>query len=56
MFRTKRRAILQSFLDRPSIYGTPVYRERFEAKARENLARAIATDWPQPDAAVSRTG
>jgi predicted metal-dependent HD superfamily phosphohydrolase len=43
IFRAKRGEILQSFLDRPAIFGTPTYRERFEAKARENLARAIAT-------------
>jgi predicted metal-dependent HD superfamily phosphohydrolase len=55
LFHTKRRAILQSFLDRPAIYGTPVYRERFEAKARENLARAVAADAPRPTA-ESRAG
>lgn len=42
LFRMKRRAILKSFLDRDSIYGTPVLHQRLEAMARGNLARAIA--------------
>jgi len=37
-----RAAILQSFLDRPFIYGTPVMRERYENAARDNIKRAIA--------------
>jgi predicted metal-dependent HD superfamily phosphohydrolase len=53
IFRAKRRAILQSFLDRPAIYGTAVYRDRFEAKARANLARAIEMQEPGRDAASS---
>ncbi|HEX6363367.1 MAG TPA: N-methyl-D-aspartate receptor NMDAR2C subunit [Albitalea sp.] len=42
VFRHRRRAILQAFLDRPHVYGTAHFRERLEARARANLARAIA--------------
>lgn len=41
-FRAGRSAILQSFLDRPSIYATRPFREKYEAAARRNLARSIA--------------
>lgn len=41
LFRRKRKQILQSFLDRPAIYSTAVLRDRLEARARENLGRAI---------------
>lgn len=41
LFRRKRKQILQSFLDRPVIYSTAVLRYRLEARARENLGRAI---------------
>jgi predicted metal-dependent HD superfamily phosphohydrolase len=34
---------LQPFLDQPHIYYTPVFRQRFEARARRNLQRFIAT-------------
>jgi predicted metal-dependent HD superfamily phosphohydrolase len=33
--------ILKSFLDREAIYVWPVFRERYEVRARENLERAI---------------
>ena len=42
LFRRKRREILAGFLDRPHIYATAYFRERFEASARENLRRSIA--------------
>lgn len=42
LFRAKRREILATFLARPAIYRNPALRERFEAAARANLARAIA--------------
>ncbi len=38
----RRRAILQRFLDRPAIYATPRLHALLEARARENLQRAIA--------------
>jgi predicted metal-dependent HD superfamily phosphohydrolase len=41
IFRAKRAAILQSFLDRPAIYGTPHFAARFEQAARVNLRWAI---------------
>ena len=41
-FRRRRREILEAFLARPAIYATPWFRERLEARARENLARSIA--------------
>jgi predicted metal-dependent HD superfamily phosphohydrolase len=41
-FRSKRAEILASFLARPSIYGTPLFRDRYEAAARANLERSLA--------------
>jgi predicted metal-dependent HD superfamily phosphohydrolase len=41
VFKQKRRAILQSFLDRPHIYSTPHFRLLLEERARRNLAQAI---------------
>lgn len=40
-YREGRRAVLQAFLDRPSIYSHSVFRARYERSARENLKRAI---------------
>jgi predicted metal-dependent HD superfamily phosphohydrolase len=42
LFRTTRAKILQSFLDRPSIYSTAHFRDRLEQFARNNLVKAIA--------------
>ncbi|MCB0087254.1 MAG: hypothetical protein KDE54_05020, partial [Caldilineaceae bacterium] len=42
LFRRKRRQILEGFLARSSIYATPELRQRFEERARQNIARAIA--------------
>ena len=41
-FRSGRARILSGFVARPSIYVTAVYRERFAARARTNLAGALA--------------
>ena len=41
LFRRKRRQILRTFLDRPVLYSTAMLRERLEARARDNLRRAI---------------
>ncbi len=41
-FRAKRAKILQGFLDRPNIYFTKYFRDKYEAKARENLKRSVA--------------
>jgi predicted metal-dependent HD superfamily phosphohydrolase len=42
LFKQKRRAILQSFLDRPRIYRTPYFHATLEEAARANLQAAIA--------------
>jgi predicted metal-dependent HD superfamily phosphohydrolase len=41
VYRRKRTEILQSFLDRASIFRTEHFSERFEERARENLGWAI---------------
>lgn len=41
LFKTKRTEILQSFLDRPSIFHCDYFVEQFDAKARLNLTHAI---------------
>jgi predicted metal-dependent HD superfamily phosphohydrolase len=41
LFRRRRRAILQSFLDRPRIYSTPHFNAALEQIARNNLRRAV---------------
>jgi predicted metal-dependent HD superfamily phosphohydrolase len=41
LFRKKRAEILESFLARPQIYSTEPFRERYELRARRNLAEAI---------------
>ncbi len=41
-FRQKRVAVLNTFLERPSVYATPEFRERFEQQARANLERSVA--------------
>jgi predicted metal-dependent HD superfamily phosphohydrolase len=42
LFRQKRRAILQSFLDRPFIYSTAHLRSALEARARSNVSNPVA--------------
>ncbi|WP_296509831.1 N-methyl-D-aspartate receptor NMDAR2C subunit [Rhodoferax sp.] len=42
VFRTKRKEVLQSFSDRPRIYGTEHFYDALEVRARANLARAVA--------------
>lgn len=42
-YRAGRTAILRSFDVRTPIFRTPALRERFEARAHENLARALAS-------------
>jgi predicted metal-dependent HD superfamily phosphohydrolase len=42
IFRSKRREILQAFLDRPRIYSTARFHSELEERARANLARSIA--------------
>ncbi len=42
LFRTKRKEVLQSFAARPRIYGTDHFHAALEARARVNLAQAVA--------------
>ncbi|MBI2449979.1 MAG: N-methyl-D-aspartate receptor NMDAR2C subunit [Candidatus Nealsonbacteria bacterium] len=42
IFNKGRIKILKAFLDRPTIYLTQFFRDKYEAQARKNLARAIA--------------
>lgn len=41
LFRRKRKAVLQSFLDRPRIFSSAFFNHKLEAAARRNLAAAI---------------
>ena len=41
IYRKKRAEILESFLERPTIYETGHFHEKYEVSARENLRRAI---------------
>lgn len=41
LFKRKRKAILRSFLARPSIYSVPELAAKWEGKARANLARVV---------------
>ena len=43
LFRGKRREILEAFLARPHIFGTDYFRSKYEARARINLERSIAS-------------
>jgi predicted metal-dependent HD superfamily phosphohydrolase len=40
IYRVKRREVLVGFLERPAIYGTQWFRERFEGRARQSLSPA----------------
>ena len=44
-FAVGRAEVLQSFLNRTSIYATPYFRKKYEDAARRNLERAIAKLW-----------
>jgi predicted metal-dependent HD superfamily phosphohydrolase len=41
-FRERRAVILRQFLDRPHIFATARFRERYEPTARANIARSLA--------------
>jgi len=41
-FVAGRSAILKSFLDRPRIYATQFFRDKYEAQARRNIAKSLA--------------
>ena len=49
MWRAGRASVLQNFLARPHIFYTQSFRDRFEARARKNLERSLAS--LQPDKA-----
>jgi predicted metal-dependent HD superfamily phosphohydrolase len=34
--------VLRGFAERPSLYGTRLFRDRYEAKARANVAASLA--------------
>src|SRR5262249_24877442 len=40
-FKSRRAKILKEFLDRPNLFCTAHFRERYEAQARRNLQRSI---------------
>ena len=42
VYRRKRREVLEGIAARPAIYSTAAFVERYEAQARENLARSLA--------------
>lgn len=42
LYRAGRRKILQEFADRESIYSTEYFQVEYEARARSNIARALA--------------
>lgn len=46
MWRAGRSAVLKSFLTRPNIFYTQSFRDRFEARARQNLERSLAVLQP----------
>lgn len=46
LFNTRRREILQAFLERARLFHTPALHERLEPAARRNLAQAIAAKAP----------
>ena len=41
-WRSGRAAVLEAFLERPTIYSTPTGRDRWETRARANLAAELA--------------
>jgi predicted metal-dependent HD superfamily phosphohydrolase len=43
LYRRERRRILAAFLSRPALFSTAAFLRRYEAQARRNLGRAIAT-------------
>jgi predicted metal-dependent HD superfamily phosphohydrolase len=47
IFRSVRNQILRRFLERPRIYGTDEFFERFEAKARANIEWELTSASPQ---------
>lgn len=42
-----RTAVLRGFAERPYLYATPLFRARYEARARANVAASLATNQPK---------
>jgi predicted metal-dependent HD superfamily phosphohydrolase len=42
LYRAGRAAVMGRFLDSPALFADPAWAERYEAQARENIAREIA--------------
>jgi predicted metal-dependent HD superfamily phosphohydrolase len=42
-FRAGRKAVMQKFLEAPTLYPDQAFQDRLEARARANIAREIAT-------------
>ena len=42
-WRIGRAAVLEGFLERPTIYSTPTARDRWETRARANLTAELAS-------------
>ena len=42
IYRRTRRKLLEAFRARPTIYSTDPFLQRYEARARANLARSLA--------------
>ena len=41
LYKEKRAVILHQFLDRPSLYATPFFREKYEQQARKNISQSL---------------
>jgi predicted metal-dependent HD superfamily phosphohydrolase len=42
LYRSERRKVLQEFANRRQIYNTELFQSRYEAQARDNIARSLA--------------
>ena len=42
-FRAGRKAVMQRFLEAPALFPDPAFRARLEQRARDNIAREIAS-------------
>jgi len=42
IYRKKRKELLKSFLNSPSIYNSGYFKDKYERAARQNITRAIA--------------
>lgn len=42
IYGRERRRVLRSFLDRPNLFGTPEFHEKYEQQGRENLLTLVS--------------